>query len=540
LERYAAPFTAQSDARIRARVLAATARRPRFARRSLVAAAVIAALTLASGTALAVAFKFDFRQFYTSFFNNPRADVIEVDKTASVEVSGGGEAVVGGLEITLRSAFMGGGTAHLVMDLRDLSGASLPEDVSFMAQWEDYIDAFVTVGDVEKNSDGSLTVSATMRRIPPTPRQGVAPLKIIAVNFGAQYVEAEPLDFNLAVYMQDTPEPDTSYSPETPAQTRFDWRLNYVGDASDNLKALADAANALRPLAGVMAVAAPGMELYTITALGVVDGNLHIQYARPGADELAGQARDFTDLREGEFILIDDKGGAVRSKYEFFRYTGGGTQHELVFPGYSGSSGYTLGFLGTRTDRVVTGQWDLSFETPEPEPAAPPYKIKTLDAEITLPYKYAAPYITSLSAEVTAADTKLTYKTVFDPLYFSAGVAGSTEWEMNMTPAERAALEESLREMAANANRFDTPEMLRSAALQHLAGNTARDYIASFPDPFLTFRDGSILTLSTSPDDKILYSSSCDAYGGELYFRPPHIDVDEVKSVTFCGVEYLF
>jgi hypothetical protein len=109
-----------------------------------------------------------------------------------------------------------------------------------------------------------------------------------------------------------------------------------------------------------------------------------------------------------------------------------------------------------------------------------------------------------------------------------------------MTPEELAVLEEMMLEEQA-VNRSDlTPEAIRSMALQKMVIKFVQEYIAGFPDPYLTMDDGSVVTLSTDPDDSVLYRSSCDAHSGYYSFRTAYIDVARLRSITFCGVEYLF
>ncbi|MDR3209864.1 MAG: DUF4179 domain-containing protein [Oscillospiraceae bacterium] len=439
LAAYAPPYTAQNAARVRARLVAETTaaarRNSRRARRGFrlpLVAAMTAVLVFVCGTALASVLGVDVGGFYNSFFNNPAA--------ADTTRTPGATAVSNGVEITLDSVYTDGYAVHMLLKLKDLNGERLTDyDTIHLAG----SDRTIGIGANDDAEDGTLAVAATILDAELI-QDGHVPLRFDALYFDVDYAEALPDGaFDLAAHVPA----EAALSPDATA----DYPLLAPGDLNLQI---------------------PGVDWYVVKNLGVIDGLLHMQLQR------VGQANP-APYGGGNLILVNRETGDVVSSGLNTFLLGSGYVEVAFDLGGLDLSAYTLGIAGMRSERVVTGDWDLSFDLD----GAAVIEKKTLTAALELPL------ISSLSVSVSPASTELTF---------------AIRQDASATDEAREAVKRQ-----------------------------ANEYYFTNAQPTLTLRDGTTVALAQS-------AYAIDAESGTMSYISEYVDLTQLQSIRFCGTEYMF
>ncbi|MDR3277962.1 MAG: hypothetical protein LBT12_04245 [Oscillospiraceae bacterium] len=164
-------------------------------RRAGLLAAAIAAALIVSGAALAAAGVLDLRTFYNAIFENPEAAdfVVPGDEVPPAAPPAPADEAPD-MEIELLGAYTEGGRAILRFALRDLIGGRLGGRI-----YIDFGAGDMESGFAEVEYGAADTAIASIRHA-----AGEAPVqtrRVARILTGAEYVMAEPLDFDLAAHL---------------------------------------------------------------------------------------------------------------------------------------------------------------------------------------------------------------------------------------------------------------------------------------------------------------------------------------------------
>ena len=151
---YAPNFTAENLDNIKRRCLQKKAIRHKTGKRTLLAAAITAAVISLSGIALAVSTSFDFGSFYNALFNNPDVEErLEISKTA----------VSSGLEIALLSAVVDRYQAYVTIEIKDTKGIRLSDSISVHNEaFTDGIHSIIAGSVIYSEAENKATLALTV------------------------------------------------------------------------------------------------------------------------------------------------------------------------------------------------------------------------------------------------------------------------------------------------------------------------------------------------------------------------------------------
>ena len=376
---YTPDYSEHNAENIRKLFMQKTTRKHKAGRRLLLAAAIVAVAVALSGIALA-ATGFDLGKIYNSFFNNPSTvNKIEVGQSITNN----------GIEVTLLSAFTDGGRAHALLELKDLQGNRLSDSIKLLSSSRGY-DVY-TGAAMYNEAENKATLALTMYIHDPVSLGDILNLNIDTILSGIDYIDSEPLDFDIAVLAVDRNTISIDeWNDFASGGVKMPGTMGQTGDD--------DLSNIQLLRIGGMEASIPGIDWAVITNIGLVDGRVHIQYKRTEAYN--------SDYNIGYFSLLDNSGTAIS---DFFSIRMAEYSEMAFNIGGLDLADLKLAVSGNRVDNVVLGPWNMSFvvdqETPKvsitAEPADSPYFSRI---EVT-----CSPIATSIRLEMNEQADNETY-----------------------------------------------------------------------------------------------------------------------------------
>ena len=308
----------------------------KFSMKKAFATVAAAAFILATSTvAFAAVTGFDFGQLFNSFFSNPAvSEIISVDETTEQR----------GVEITLVSAYTDGNQLYAMLELKDLQGSRLSENMRLVF-CNTYYHADVVTPVFYDEVTGIATVGVRVDFQVPVEVGGIANFNINAIFSGANRVEFEPIAFPLYSFITDrnTITREEWHEAALEGRPYADGGMSSIGEMWQEPQRLLEINTISEPL--------PGIDWAIITNAGFHDGLLHIQTKRTEAYDI--------ESNSGSLTMLDRNGGHVWPLFTFIR----GNYTEYVFDiGPVGNlSETTLAFVGMATDVVISGSWNFEF-----------------------------------------------------------------------------------------------------------------------------------------------------------------------------------
>ena len=160
-------------------------------------------------------------------------------------------------------------------------------------------------------------------------------------------------------------------------------------------------------------------------------------------------------------------------------------------------------FQGNRYEHTILGPWELRFTVSAVIPS------KKITATPT-----GSQYLAMLEIECSPMETTIT---VYSPRSRAVGGDVIDPADVHLDSTDTVAID------AWNSYVFELNAYMRSMM----------DYIDSFGEPYLTLKDGSVIHLAMT------FRGFGDGSGQVTYFGD-YFDVQELHSITFCGVAYVF
>jgi len=483
---YTPGFTAENLDNIKKLCLQKKAIRHKASRRVLLAAAIAVAIISLSGIALAVSSGFDFGSFYNSLFNNP-------DVEEKLEI--GQTAVSSGLEITLLSAVVDRYQAYVTIEIKDVESDRLSDSMSilnesFSSGIHQIITGPVTYDESEKRATLPLTVLYGYN----IAELGTADLFIDAIQSIKIRAEHEVLDFDLATYAKD------SESISLEQWHEVHWGGGWMGGLGwardpDAASIWEEPVRPVKPLKhGDMNVPIGGIDWVYISNAGIADGFFHVQfmYTKDAAQERTQRYGFFNE----HLCLVDGNGNVID-----WYYCVTGDDHELMFDigDTTDFTGWKLALKGGENviDDVIRGEWRIQFTVE-----------KAMDNRILIVYPDNDPVFSKLEVKCS-------------PVMFSVSVT-----------AHGAIIDEN-GYWTRRVDGYDKKTDSEKLDIQQKYINEITEYFLSFELPYLTLDDGTRIILEPRND-------SFDWLGGSSWCSTNYYDIETIRSITFCGEEYLF
>ena len=493
---YTPSFTAENVENIKKRCLQKKAIKRRTGRRTLLVAAIAVAIISLSGVALAVSTGFDFGSFYNSLFNNPDVEEkIDVSQTA----------VSNGLEITLVSAVVDRYQAYLTIEIRDLEGDRLSD--SMLVVIEDAageVIHYIFTGPIIYNeAENKATIPLTVLYGVNIAELGEAYIFIDAIKLLKIRTGNDLLDFDLAGHAVDRVSTSLEVWHETneklgEAYVSGGWMggLGFDGDIDTAIWGEGPE-RPVRPLEhGTMNLLIDGVDGVCISNIGIADGFLHVQF-RSVAESAQERNKSYNFFNE-QLCVIDGTGNVID-----WYYCVTGYDHELMFD-IGDRADFTdwrlaLKSWATEIDEVIHGSWRIPFTVE-----------KAMEHRTLIVYLNDDPVFSKLEVECS-------------PVKFDIRMTGQGVF-INERGESTRLVEGYDRDSGGRTSGIE---------IQREYANEIVEYYQSFELPYLTLEDGSIITLEPG-------NNMFDWLGGTVWCQTDYYDIETIRSITFCGVEYFF
>ena len=294
----------------------------------LIAAAIIMLLVTSTAVFAAVT-DFDFGQVFNSLFNNPdAANLMDVGQTVENN----------GIEVTLLYAYADGDQVYAMLEVRDLEGSRVGEDMFLM--FKDFI-AQVSTPIVYDETEGRALMGITTWTFSPREVGDYIALSLEYILAGYRRVDG-PIDFPLQEYLVEREMMAFEEWGEATADGSYgspDGMANRPGKPEWLL------------VPGAMEIDLPGLTWGVITNIGVHDGMLHIQTRR------TEEWDHFSN--SGNLILLDSDG--VEYWWAFRLMSGDYAEYIFDLDEVKDIATSSLGFMGVETDETIIGPWDFYF-----------------------------------------------------------------------------------------------------------------------------------------------------------------------------------
>jgi len=247
---------------------------------------------------------------------------------------------------------------------------------------------------------------------------------------------------------------------------------------------------------GDMSLSIGGFDWVYISNFGIADGFLHVQFM------YTSEASQEHNQRYGFFnenlCLVDGNGNVID-----WYYCVTGDAHEMMFDigDNTDFTGWRLALKGGESviDDVIRGEWDIGY-TFESNQAM---QRRTMTA-----YPVSSPVFAMV--EITCS-----------PVMTS----------ISMT-AHGAYLDEN-NNWTRRVEGYDDKTDSEKLEAQSEYSQAIIEYYLSFGSPFLTLEDGSIVEL-------VYPNEMFDWLGGSVWYQTDYFDIENLRSITFCGEKYLF
>ena len=292
---------------------------------------VAAIMLLITSTVVFAVTDFDFGQIFNSFFNNQLAPVMDVGKTLER----------GGIEITLTYAYSDGDQVYAMLEIRDLVGERLSDDMDLVfgnAEYHAHI--FTPIIHDEESGRIMMGIRVDMWGRPELIIGDEISFVVDAVLSGIS-VEGTT-DFLIYDYLV----PRDMIS-----------RPTWIRDASNGLEGGATSVHAeleQEPMVfldiGDMNIYMDGISWAVITNIGVINDMVHIQTRQTDAWNM--------NYNSGSLFLMDADGNMI---FPVFGISAG-DYDELVFDivGFRADE-LRIASVGMVADEVLYGPWEFSF-----------------------------------------------------------------------------------------------------------------------------------------------------------------------------------